>query len=57
MDNLEAIGLIKTFVRHEEKYSHFVYELIQPPTTYQFLMILCYQYFYLVRLIKTLSST
>ena len=30
MDNLEAIGLIKTFVRHEEKYSHFVYELIQP---------------------------
>ena len=39
MDNLEAIGLIKTFVRHEEKYSHFVYELIQPPTAYQFLMI------------------
>lgn len=36
MDNLEAIGLIKTFVRHEEKYSHFVYELIQPPTAYQF---------------------
>ena len=56
MDNLEAIGLIKTFVRHE-KSTHFVYELIQPPTAYQFLMILCYQYFYLVRLIKTLSST
>ena len=31
MDNLEAIGLIKTFVRHEKVLS-LVYELIQPPT-------------------------
>lgn len=36
MDYLEAIGLVKTFVNHEEKQTHFVYQLIQPPTAYQF---------------------
>lgn len=53
MDNLEAIGLIKTFVRHEEKYSHFVYELIQPPTAYQFFNDPMLSVFLLVRLIKS----
>lgn len=36
MDNLEAIGLVKTFVKHEEQQTQFVYQLIQPPTAYQF---------------------
>lgn len=36
MDYLEAIGLIKTFVKHEEQQTRFVYQLIQPPTAYQF---------------------
>ena len=52
MDYLEAIGLVKTFVNHEEKQTHFVYQLIQPPTAYQFLMIQCFLYFYIVRLIR-----
>ena len=46
MDYLEAIGLIKTFVKHEEQQTRFVYQLIQPPTAYQFLMILCYLFLY-----------
>ncbi|UDI78063.1 DnaD domain protein [Staphylococcus taiwanensis] len=36
MDLLEAIGLVKTYVRHDNQQSFFVYELIQPPTAYQF---------------------
>lgn len=36
MSKLEAIGLIKTFVKHDEHVSHFVYELIQPPTAKKF---------------------
>lgn len=36
MDYLEAIGLIKTFVKHKEQQTRFVYQLIQPPTAYQF---------------------
>ncbi len=36
MDYLEAIGLVKTFVKHNEKHTHFVYQLVQPPTAYQF---------------------
>lgn len=36
MNLLEAIGLIKTFVKHGKENSHFVYELIQPPTPKQF---------------------
>ena len=55
MDYLEAIGLIKTFVKHEEQQTRFVYQLIQPPTAYQFLMILCYL-FYIVKLIKIVIS-
>ena len=36
MDLLEGIGLIKTFVKHDSNQSLFIYELIQPPTAYQF---------------------
>ena len=36
MDVLEAIGLVKTYVHHDTAHSHFVYELIQPPTGKQF---------------------
>lgn len=36
MDLLEAIGLFKTYVKHDERQSFFIYELIQPPTAYQF---------------------
>lgn len=36
MNRLEAIGLIKTYVKHGKENSHFVYELIQPPTPKQF---------------------
>ena len=36
MDLLEGIGLIKTFVKHDSNQSMFIYELIQPPTAYQF---------------------
>lgn len=36
MDLLEAIGLIKTYVNHDEQQSFFIYELVQPPTAYQF---------------------
>lgn len=36
MNRLEAIGLIKTFVKHNKDNSHFVYELVQPPTPKQF---------------------
>lgn len=36
MDVLEAIGLIKTYVKHEAHHTHFVYELIQPPSAKQF---------------------
>lgn len=36
MSKLEAIGLVKTFVKHDEHVSHFVYELIQPPTAKKF---------------------
>lgn len=36
MDILEGIGLIKSFVNHSDNLSHYVYELVQPPTAYQF---------------------
>ncbi|MCJ1656160.1 DnaD domain protein [Staphylococcus sp. NRL 16/872] len=36
MDALEAIGLIKTYVKHNHQQSFFIYELIKPPTAYQF---------------------
>ncbi|MBE2136707.1 replication initiation and membrane attachment family protein [Staphylococcus argenteus] len=36
MDLLEAIGLIKTFVKHDEQETQFVYQLIQPPTAHLF---------------------
>ncbi|WP_394452241.1 replication initiation and membrane attachment family protein [Staphylococcus lugdunensis] len=36
MDYLEGIGLLKSFVRHQSDNSNFIYELIQPPTAYQF---------------------
>ncbi|MCI2774606.1 replication initiation and membrane attachment family protein [Staphylococcus petrasii] len=36
MDALEAIGLIKTYVKHSHEQSFFIYEIIQPPTAYQF---------------------
>lgn len=36
MDLLEAIGLVKTFVKHNKEESQFVYELIQPPTGHLF---------------------
>ena len=36
MDVLEAIGLVKTYVHHDTAHSHFIYELIQPPTGKQF---------------------
>lgn len=36
MDALEAIGLIKTYVKHSHEQSYFIYEVIQPPTAYQF---------------------
>ncbi|MCI2947744.1 DnaD domain protein [Staphylococcus caledonicus] len=36
MDLLEGIGLVKTFVKHDEQQSFFIYELVQPPTAYQF---------------------
>ena len=51
MDLLEGIGLIKTFVKHDSNQSLFIYELIQPPTAYQFLMIQCYLYTYTMKLI------
>ena len=51
MDLLEGIGLIKTFVKHDSNQSMFIYELIQPPTAYQFLMIQCYLYTYTMKLI------
>ena len=52
MDLLEAIGLFKTYVKHDERQSFFIYELIQPPTAYQFLMILCYQFIYITKSIN-----
>ena len=36
MDLLEGIGLIKSFVKHDDNTSSFVYELVQPPTARQF---------------------
>ena len=45
MDYLEAIGLIKTFVKHEEQQTRFVYQLIQPYSL-SILMILCYLFLY-----------
>ncbi|MBF7016888.1 replication initiation and membrane attachment family protein [Staphylococcus durrellii] len=36
MDLLEAIGLVKSYVRHDSNDSSFVYKLIQPPSAYQF---------------------
>ncbi|WP_105992584.1 replication initiation and membrane attachment family protein [Staphylococcus simulans] len=36
MNRLEAIGLVKTFAKHNEQYSQFVYQLIEPPTSKKF---------------------
>lgn len=36
MDLLEGIGLVKTFVKHDENQSSFVYQLVQPPTANQY---------------------
>lgn len=36
MDLLEAIGLMKSFVKHDEQQTHFIYQLIQPPSPSQF---------------------
>lgn len=36
MDLLEGIGLVKTYVKHTEQYSEFIYELIQPPSAHVF---------------------
>lgn len=36
MDLLEGIGLVKTYVNHNEQHSSFVYFLNQPPTAKQF---------------------
>lgn len=36
MDILEGIGLVKSFVKHEDNTSSFVYKLVQPPTARQF---------------------
>lgn len=49
MDLLEAIGLIKTFVKHDEQETQFVYQLIQPPTAHLFLMTRCCQSSYIVK--------
>ena len=38
--------MLKSFVRHQSDNSNFIYELIQPPTAYQFLMILCCQFLF-----------
>lgn len=51
MDLLEGIKLIKTFVKHDSNQSMFIYELIQPPSAYQFLTIQCYLYTYTMKLI------
>ena len=32
MDLLEGIGLMKSFVKHDEQLSSFVYQLVQPPS-------------------------
>ena len=56
MDYLEAIGLIKTFVKHEEQQTRFVYQLIQPPTAYQFFNDPMLSVFYIVKLIKIVIS-
>ncbi|MCO4328060.1 DnaD domain protein [Staphylococcus hyicus] len=36
LDLLEGIGLLKTYVRHSNQTTQFVYELIAPPSPYQF---------------------
>ncbi len=36
MDLLEAIGLLKAFVKHDEQETQFVYQLIQPPSAHLF---------------------
>ncbi len=36
MDLLEAIGLLKAFVKHDEQETQFVYQLIQPPSAFIF---------------------
>ncbi|MCU5746087.1 DnaD domain protein [Staphylococcus sp. SQ8-PEA] len=36
MDVLEGIGLVKTYVKHRQDASHFLYELVQPPSAKQF---------------------
>ncbi len=36
MDLLEAIGLLKAFVKHDEQKTQFVYQLIQPPSAHLF---------------------
>lgn len=36
MDLLEGIGLMKSFVKHDEQHSSFMYQLVQPPTAKQF---------------------
>lgn len=36
MDLLEAIDLMKSFVKHDEQQTHFIYQLIQPPSPSQF---------------------
>ncbi|RRJ35539.1 helicase DnaB, partial [Pseudomonas aeruginosa] len=36
MDLLEAIGLMKSFVKHDEQQTHFIYQLIQTPSPSQF---------------------
>lgn len=36
MDLLEGIGLVKSYVNHNQQHSSFVYQLIQPPSSQQF---------------------
>lgn len=36
LDLLEGIGLLKTYVRHNKQTTQFVYELVSPPTPYNF---------------------
>ena len=49
MDLLEGIGLMKSFVKHDEQLSSFVYQLVQPPSAKQFLMIQCCQSIFTVK--------
>ncbi|MCG7338477.1 DnaD domain protein [Staphylococcus sp. ACRSN] len=36
MDVLEGIGLMKSYVKHDEQHSSFIYHLVQPPSAKQF---------------------